>query len=105
MSNLIAQAFDTEALGEAFMELLVGLILFMPVIELVIGAGAGTLAGKYAGVVADDRFIKETGDSIEPGNFSRFLLACDAMLDNVKVNFGANSLMVGKICSEFYVKE
>lgn len=61
MSNLITQALDTEALGEAFWEPLIGLILFMPVIGLVIGAGAGTLAGKYAGVVvADDRFIKET---------------------------------------------
>ena len=73
MSNLIAQALDTEALGGAFWELLIGLILFMPIFRPVIGAAAGTLAGKYAGIGAEDKFIRENGNSI----------------------FGANSLMVG----------
>ena len=60
MSNLIAQASDTKAPGGALWELLIGLILFMSVFGLVIGAAAGTLEGKYAGIGADDRFIKET---------------------------------------------
>lgn len=92
MSNLIAQALETKAPGGALWELLIGLILFMSLFGLVIGAAAGTLAGKYAGVGADDRFIKETGTFIEPGNSSLFLLAHDALLDNAKANFGANSL-------------
>jgi uncharacterized membrane protein len=71
------------ALGGAFWGLLIGLIFFVPVFGLVIGAAAGALAGKYADVGVDDKFIKEVGNSIQPGNSALFLLVHDATPDKV----------------------
>jgi uncharacterized membrane protein len=71
------------ALGGAFWGLLIGLIFFVPVFGLVVGAAAGALAGKYADVGVDDKFIKEVGNSIQPGNSALFLLVRDATPDKV----------------------
>jgi uncharacterized membrane protein len=71
------------ALGGAFWGLLIGLIFFVPVFGIVIGAAAGALAGKYADVGVDDKFIKEVGNSIQPGNSALFLLVHDATPDKV----------------------
>jgi uncharacterized membrane protein len=73
----------TGALGGAFWGLLIGLIFFVPVFGLVVGAAAGALAGKYADVGVDDKFIKEVGNSIQPGNSALFLLVRDATPDKV----------------------
>jgi uncharacterized membrane protein len=73
----------TEALGGAFWGLLIGLIFFVPVFGLVVGAAAGALAGKYADVGVDDKFIKEVGNTIQPGNSALFLLVRDATPDKV----------------------
>jgi len=71
------------ALGGAFWGLLIGLIFFVPVFGMVIGAAAGAIAGKYADVGVDDKFIKEVGNSIQPGNSALFLLVRDATPDKV----------------------
>jgi uncharacterized membrane protein len=71
------------ALGGAFWGLLIGLIFFVPVFGMVIGAAAGALAGKFADVGVDDKFIKEVGNSIQPGNSALFLLVHDATPDKV----------------------
>jgi uncharacterized membrane protein len=71
------------ALGGAFWGLLFGLIFFVPVFGLVIGAAAGALAGKYSDVGVDDKFIREVGNSIQPGNSALFLLVRDATPDKV----------------------
>ena len=62
---------------------MIGLIFFVPVFGMVIGAAAGALAGKYADVGVDDKFIKVVGNSIQPGNSALFLLVRDAMPDKV----------------------
>ena len=71
------------ALGGAFWGLLIGLIFFVPVFGIIIGAAAGALAGKYADAGVDDKFIKEVGNSIQPGNSALFLLVRDATPDKV----------------------
>jgi uncharacterized membrane protein len=71
------------ALGGAFWGLLFGLIFFIPIFGMVVGAAAGALAGKYSDVGVDDKFIREVGNSIQPGNSALFLLVRDATPDKV----------------------
>ena len=62
------------ALGGAFWGMLIGLLFFAPWLGLAIGAISGAIAGKYSDVGIDDDFIKEVGDTIEPGHSALFLL-------------------------------
>jgi uncharacterized membrane protein len=72
------------ALGGAFWGFLIGLIFFVPVFGLVVGAAAGALAGKYADVGVDDKFIKEVGNTLQPGNSALFLLVKEVVPDKVE---------------------
>jgi uncharacterized membrane protein len=72
------------ALGGAFWGLLIGLIFFVPVFGLVVGAAAGALAGKYADVGVDDKFIKEVGNTLQPGNSALFLLVTQTVPDKIE---------------------
>ncbi len=71
------------ALGGAFWGLLFGLIFFVPLFGMVAGAAAGAIAGRYSDIGVDDRFIREVGNSIQPGNSALFLLVRDAIPDKV----------------------
>ncbi len=62
------------ALGGAFWGMLIGLLFFAPWLGLVIGAASGALGGKLTDVGIDDKFIKEVGETIEPGHSALFLL-------------------------------
>jgi uncharacterized membrane protein len=72
------------ALGGAFWGMLIGLIFFVPVFGLVVGAAAGALGGKYADVGVDDKFIKEVGNTLQPGNSALFLLVREAVPDKIE---------------------
>ncbi len=72
------------ALGGAFWGLLFGLIFFVPVFGMIAGAAAGALAGKYQDIGVDDKFIKEVGNSLQPGNSALFLLVREAVPDKVE---------------------
>ncbi len=76
------------ALGGAFWGLLIGLLFFAPWLGLAIGAVTGAVAGGLTDVGVDDKFIKEVGNTIEPGNSALFLLVRkvtpDKVLDHVK---------------------
>jgi len=63
--------------------MLIGLLFWAPWLGLAIGAVTGAIAGKMSDVGVDDKFIKEVGDSIEPGNSALFLLVVDATPDKV----------------------
>jgi len=62
------------ALGGAFWGLLIGLLFFAPWLGLAIGALAGGVAGGLTDIGVDDKFIKEVGETIEPGHSALFLL-------------------------------
>ena len=62
------------ALGGAFWGMLIGLLFLAPWLGLAIGAITGAIAGKASDVGIDDSFIKEVGDTIEPGHSALFLL-------------------------------
>ena len=71
------------ALGGAFWGMLIGLIFWMPWLGLAIGAASGALGGKFSDIGVDDKFIKDVGNTIDPGNSALFLLVVSATGDKV----------------------
>jgi len=71
------------ALGGAFWGMLIGLLFFAPWLGLAIGAVTGALAGKFTDTGIDDKFIKEVGETIEPGHSALFLLVNKVTMDKV----------------------
>jgi uncharacterized membrane protein len=73
----VRQAVDlvgAGALGGAFWGMLIGLIFLVPWLGLAIGAISGAIAGRFSDIGIDDKFIKEVGASVEPGNSALFLM-------------------------------
>lgn len=71
------------ALGGAFWGMLIGLLFFAPWLGLAIGAFSGAIAGKFTDTGIDDKFIKEVGETIEPGQSALFLLVNKVTMDKV----------------------
>ena len=72
------------ALGGAFWGMLIGLLFFAPWLGLAIGAVTGAIAGKFTDTGIDDKFIKEVGETIEPGHSALFLLVSKVTMDKVQ---------------------
>jgi uncharacterized membrane protein len=73
----------TGALGGAFWGMLVGLLFLAPWLGAAVGAISGAIVGKMSDYGIDDNFIKEVGNSIQPGNSALFLLVREATVDRV----------------------
>jgi uncharacterized membrane protein len=71
------------ALGGAFWGLLIGIIFWMPWLGLALGALGGALGGSLTDIGVDDEFIKEVGNTIEPGHSALFLLVRKATPDKL----------------------
>ncbi len=71
------------ALGGAFWGMLIGLIFWMPWLGLALGALGGALGGSLTDIGIDDEFIKEVGNTIEPGHSALFLLVRKATPDKL----------------------
>ena len=71
------------AFGGAFWGFLIGLIFFVPFLGAAIGAASGALAGKFTDIGVDDKFIKQVGETLQPGNSAIFLLFSDAKYDRI----------------------
>jgi uncharacterized membrane protein len=71
------------ALGGAFWGMLIGLLFLAPWLGAAVGAASGAIAGKMADIGVDDRFIKEAGASIQPGQSALFVLVREATVDRV----------------------
>ncbi len=87
----IKQSTDLVGLGAlsgAFWGLLIGLIFFVPIFGLAIGAIAGALGGRFSDYGIDDKFIKEVAENVQPGNSAVFLLikkmTPDKVVDAIK---------------------
>jgi uncharacterized membrane protein len=72
-----------EALGVGFWGLLFGLIFFVPMLGLAIGAAAGTVIATMANVGISDAFIREVREKVTPGTSALFLVSSDAVLEAV----------------------
>jgi uncharacterized membrane protein len=64
----------TGAVGGAFWGMLIGLLFLAPWLGAAIGAMGGALGGKMTDVGIDDKFIKQVGGTIQPGNSALFML-------------------------------
>jgi uncharacterized membrane protein len=62
------------AFGGAFWGLLIGLLFAVPWMGLALGAAAGAAIGGLTDHGVDDKFIKQVGDTIQPGHSALFLL-------------------------------
>ncbi len=71
------------ALGGAFWGMLIGLLFFAPWLGLAVGAVTGAIAGGLTDIGVDDKFIKEVGNTIEPGHSALFILVRKATPDKV----------------------
>lgn len=77
------------ALGGAFWGMLIGLIFWMPWLGMAMGALGGALGGKFTDIGVDDTFIKEVGNTIEPGHSALFLLVVSANREKVAEELGS----------------
>ena len=73
-----------RALGGAFWGMLFGLIFFVPLLGMALGAAASALGESLRGVGIDDEFIKRTREQVTPGTSALFVLTSDAVVDRVR---------------------
>ena len=71
------------AVGGGFWGVLVGLIFLNPLLGLVVGAGAGAVAGALSDVGIDDTFMKNLGKQLQPGSSALFALVDSEITDKV----------------------
>lgn len=71
------------ALSGGLWGLLIGLIFFNPLLGWAAGASAGALSGALTDIGIDDNFIRELGNTIEPGTSALFVLVRQATPDKV----------------------
>ena len=71
------------ALGGAFWGMLVGLLFWMPWAGLAVGALSGALGGALSDHGLDDGFVREVGNTIQPGHSALFLLIREATPDKL----------------------
>ncbi|MFI6324735.1 DUF1269 domain-containing protein [Nonomuraea sp. NPDC050556] len=80
------QANSTTGFGAASGALwggLIGLIFFMPLLGMALGAGAGALGGSMTDIGVDDDFMKQLSENLEPGSAALFLLVANSTPDKV----------------------
>jgi uncharacterized membrane protein len=81
--NQATSLVGAGALGGSFWGLLIGILFLAPWLGLAVGAATGAIAGKFTDIGIDDKFIKEVGETIEPGHSALFLLVKDVTPDKV----------------------
>jgi len=80
------QAVNLTAAGAAsgsFWGLLLGMVLLNPLLGMVAGAGVGAIGGKFTDIGIDDKFMKELGETFQPGSSGLFVLVRNATPDKV----------------------
>jgi len=74
---------ETGAAGGALWGGLIGLIFLMPLLGAAIGGATGAAAGAVTDVGVDDKFMKELGQKLQPGNAAVFALVRRSTPDKV----------------------
>jgi len=75
------------ALGGSFFGLLLGLIFFVPVLGIAIGAAGGALFGHLKTAGIGNEFITEVRDKVTPGTSALFAVTSEAVFDKVMAEF------------------
>jgi uncharacterized membrane protein len=71
------------AVGGALWGGLIGLIFFMPLFGMAIGAASGAAAGAVSDTGVDDKFMKQLGEQLTPGNAAVIALVREVPTDKV----------------------
>ena len=69
--------------GGGFWGTLIGLIFMNPLLGLVVGAGAGAVAGALSDVGINDNFMKQLAEKLTPGTSALFVLVDSTLTDKV----------------------
>ena len=77
------QVSGSAALWGGFWGLLIGLIFLAPIFWGLFGALMGYIFGKASDIGIDNKFIKQVGDSLDPGGAALFMLVIKATPDKV----------------------
>src|ERR1700730_15362622 len=73
----------TGAVGGAFWGMLFGLLFFVPLLGIAIGAGMGALIASTSDIGLDDKVIKQVREKITAGSSALLLLSASAVTDRV----------------------
>ncbi len=82
----LKQTYNLVASGAAsgsFWGLLIGLLFFNPLLGVAVGTAFGAISGALGDIGIDDNFIKELGNTIEPGSSALFVLVRKVTPDKV----------------------
>jgi uncharacterized membrane protein len=79
----VTDLVGTGALSGAFWGTLIGLIFLVPLLGMALGAAAGALSSKAIDIGVNDQFIKEVGETLQPGTSALFLLEVQVTPDRV----------------------
>ena len=71
------------AAGGALWGGLIGLIFFVPLFGMAIGAAGGAIAGHFSDTGVDDEFLKRLGSELDEGKAALILLVRDVTVDKV----------------------
>lgn len=80
------QLLNTTAAGAAsgsFWGLLIGMIFLNPLLGVAAGAAGGALSGALTDAGINDKFMKELGSALKPGDAALFVLVQDMTTDKV----------------------
>ncbi len=89
------QLMNTTAVGAVsggFWGLLIGTLFLMPLVGAAVGAASGALGGALSDFGIDDKFMKDLGETLQPGNAALFVLVQsvtgDKVLDHLRGSGG-----------------
>jgi uncharacterized membrane protein len=83
------------ALGGSFWGFLFGVMFFVPLIGMTLGAATGIIAGALTDVGIDDNFIRRIRRDIRPGTSALFVLTSSTEVDRLTEAFrGANARLL-----------
>ena len=81
--NQLINTTASGAAGGSFWGLLIGLIFLNPLLGVVAGAAGGAISGALTDVGINDKFMKDLGSSLKPGDAAVFVLVQDMTADKV----------------------
>jgi uncharacterized membrane protein len=71
------------AVSGGFWGLLIGVLFFAPLFGVAVGAASGAIAGALSDIGVDDSFMRDLGETIQPGSSALFILVRKVTPDKV----------------------